>query len=249
MYAETLQELGLSLNEARIYEALLELGEATVSDLSTRTNIHRRNIYDAINRMVEKGLATPIVGSKDSKYIPVQPGKFLEMVEEKKTRLEAILPEMQDLFEKRKGEEGIYILRGVEGYKNLLRDVLQKKENTYSIGANDLWVDPRLKTFVKGFMEETRKSNIKFYVLWDSTAKQQEKLIKKYPNIASRFLPPKYKSAAEIHIYADRVVIIQTGGKFEKIEGPITVFMIVSQRLADSYKQWWQFMWDNAKKN
>jgi len=248
MYSETLQELGLSPNEARIYEALLELGEASISDLSTRTNIHRRNIYDAINRIVKKGLVTPIVGSKESKFAPVQPGKFLELVQEKKAKLEAILPDMQDLFEKKKGEEGIYILQGVEGFKNFLRDFLQKNEDAYSIGANDLWADPRVKSSLEEFLKESKKTGINLYVLWDPIARQQEKLIAQYKNIHSKFLPEKYKSAAEIWIYADRVVVIPTGGKFEKIEGPITIFMMVSKDLAESYKQWWQYMWDSAKK-
>jgi len=73
MYAETFQELGLSPNEARIYEALLELGKSTVGKIATKTNIHRRNVYDAVNRLVEKGIITPVIGDKDNHYIPVDP--------------------------------------------------------------------------------------------------------------------------------------------------------------------------------
>ena len=43
MFTEILQQIGLSLNEAKIYEALLDLKEAGVSEISSRTSIHRRN--------------------------------------------------------------------------------------------------------------------------------------------------------------------------------------------------------------
>jgi len=84
MYAEIFQELGLSPNEARIYEALLELGRSSVAEIAVKTNIHRRNVYDAVNRLVEKGIITTVIGDKDNRYIPVDPNKLLEVVEEKK---------------------------------------------------------------------------------------------------------------------------------------------------------------------
>ena len=34
MYEEQLREIGLSVNEARVYEALLDLGEASVQSIS-----------------------------------------------------------------------------------------------------------------------------------------------------------------------------------------------------------------------
>ena len=128
MFELTLQELGLSPNEARIYETLIEFGEASVSSISKKTNIHRRNVYDAIGRLVDKGFATPVIGAKENKYMPVEPNKFLETLEEKKEKLQKILPSMQSLFINHKAEEGIYIYKGLEGMKNILKN---NKENKY----------------------------------------------------------------------------------------------------------------------
>ena len=54
MHEETLMELGLSLNEARIYEALVDLGEASVNTISIKTRINRSNVNDAMERLCEK---------------------------------------------------------------------------------------------------------------------------------------------------------------------------------------------------
>ncbi len=44
MYEQILMQMGLSLNESRVYEALLYLGEANVNTLSVKSKVHRRNV-------------------------------------------------------------------------------------------------------------------------------------------------------------------------------------------------------------
>ena len=129
MHEEILEELGLSQNEARIYAALLELGESSITDISKQVNIHRRSSYDAINRLLEKGLVSPIIDEKEKRFVPVEPDKLLEILEEKRTRLQTALPEMQKLFAHEKVAERVYLYKGTEGYKNYLRDMLRVKED------------------------------------------------------------------------------------------------------------------------
>src|SRR3989339_882329 len=83
MFIELFQNLGLSKNEAELYEALLELGEASVSKLNQKTNINRRNIYDVLNRMSEKGLVYTAIKSGENRFRPVDPRKLKELIEEK----------------------------------------------------------------------------------------------------------------------------------------------------------------------
>jgi DNA-binding MarR family transcriptional regulator len=47
MYQEILQRIGLSLNEARVYEALLHLGEVNVNKISIKSKVHRRKVSKA----------------------------------------------------------------------------------------------------------------------------------------------------------------------------------------------------------
>lgn len=56
MFTETLQQLGLAKNEARIYQTLLQRGEMAVGEIANKSGVHRRNVYDSLNRLVEKGL-------------------------------------------------------------------------------------------------------------------------------------------------------------------------------------------------
>ena len=246
-YADILKDLGLSPNEARIYEALLELGESSITEIATRTNIHRRNVYDAVNRLVDKGVITPVIGDKESRYAPVEPSKFLEMVEEKRTKLEEILPAMQKLFAEKKTTEGIFIYKGIEGFKNISRDTLRAKGYLYTIGGKRMWLDPYpdKDPMVEGFLRTAKKRNIKMQILLDATAKDQFKPESPIANSEFRFLPKEYSSPTTIDVYDDRVVIYT--GELEKPNENMTIFLIISKALAESYKQWFQFMWDRCK--
>ena len=75
MQTALLQELGLPLNEAKIYEALLTYGGSGVSTISLRSGVHRRNTYDALHRLIEKGLVYEVFTQGETVYEAVEPGK------------------------------------------------------------------------------------------------------------------------------------------------------------------------------
>ena len=67
MYEEIYESLGLSPNEGKIYEALVEHGESSISEIAINAKIHRRNAYDAINHLINKGLVFQIISHKEDR--------------------------------------------------------------------------------------------------------------------------------------------------------------------------------------
>lgn len=248
MAIEILQQLGLSPNEAKIYEALLDLKEAGVGEISSRAEIHRRNVYDAINRLIDKGLIFPILTKGENLYSPVDPDKLLELVKEKETILNKALPGLRQKYEQRVGSQEAYIYRGIEGFKNYMRDLLRVGEDAYFIGAKLGWFDPRLKTFREQFFKEVKRKKIKFYHIFDHEVKekQAEEIKKLQENY--RFLPKKYSTNSGIDIFGDYVVTF-TGLHFKRLDDNGTLFVLRDKQLAESYKTWFQFMYDMCKKN
>lgn len=247
MYAEVLKEVGLSPNEAQIYETLLERGELTVPEIATRANIHRRNAYDAINRLAEKGFVLPVLGRGDNRYTAVDPVKLREILNEKQQRLDLVLPEMQKLFKHHRTDESTYIYKGIEGYKNFLGDMLQVGDDVYTIGAKGAWTDQRLLQYSESFWLEAKRKGMKFYTVFDESAKDYARGLSKYKNVTSRILAPQYSSNSAIDIYGNRVVM-QRAGQHGVLPEDITLFMLVSRDLAESYRTWFKLIWAAAKK-
>lgn len=248
MYQEILQTVGLSQNEARIYEALLDLGESTVPAIALKTSIHRRNAYDTIERLVEKGLAFPIFSSSDNKYAAVDPGKLLEMLSERQQKIQQILPDLEIKYREIAAPEQAYIYRGLEGQKNIWRDMLRIGQTVYAVGAKAAWFDPRLEAATKSFFREANRKKMQFIELFDFEATQRvPNFPKHFPgNLKYRILPKKYSTHSLINIFGDYVVTY-TGSSILQLEDNVTFFVLRSQRLADDYRKWFECMWDASK--
>src|SRR3989338_4642312 len=91
-YSKLFEQLGMSPNEAQIYDTLVSGVEMPVSEISVKAKVHRRNVYDALNRLLEKGLVFQIFQKGENLYRAVHPQKLLEVIKEKEKSLQKILP-------------------------------------------------------------------------------------------------------------------------------------------------------------
>jgi len=242
MYLGILQDLGLTPNEAKIYQTLVEAGESTAGQISTKGKIHRRNVYDTLDRLIEKGLIFQILEKGENIYKAVDPAKLLEIIKEKQTKLERILPDLQKQFEAKPSYQQAYIYRGVEGFKNYLRDILRLKQDVFFVGAKGLWFDPKLKTFLKGFLKEAKRLDIKYKHIFDAELKDMPNILEQLGE-PYKFLPKEYSTKSACDIFGDHVVTF-TGLGPSKIDEDVTLYVLIDQELADGYRKWFQFMWD-----
>lgn len=245
MYEKTLESLGLSPNEAKIYESLVHLGRSSVSKISQKANIHRRNVYDAINRLLEKGLIFQIFQGSENLYQAVNPEKLSELVDEKRLELQKIMPELQNVYKKNPEDEMAFIYKGIEGYKNYMRDLVRVGETTYFLGAKALWFTPSIpKHFLTDFQKEMKRKKVEYFTIFDHIV--TEKKPEAIPEVGGNYkiFPKKYSTPGVCDIFGDYVVTFNSVdvGNFGE-DG--TVFVMKNKRLAENFRTWFQFIWDN----
>lgn len=249
MNQEILESLGLSPNEAKMYESLVEKGESSVSDIALAAGIHRRNAYDAIQRLTSKGLCFQIVSTGENLYNAVDPDKLTELLAERQTQLARILPGLKTKFTHRVASEEAYIYRGLEGQKNVWRDILRVGETVHSLGGKGGWYDPRLETARAAFLKEAKRKDMQVYTMYDHEIRKDSDFIKKLDAEAHlhhhRFLPKDYSTNSMIEIFGDYVVTY-TGVKQAGLDENIVFFVIRSAALANSHRTWYRYMWDHA---
>lgn len=242
------ESLGLSPNEAKIYESLVEIGESTITQIAINARIHRRNAYDAIYRLIDKGLCFQIISTKENHYNAVDPDKLLELYSEKQQQLLEILPELKKKFKSRVAPEEAYIYRGLEGQKNIWRDIARLAQDNYVIGAKGGWFDPRLESNRIAFFKEANRKKIKFHQLFDYEMKiEKPGFAENFPALLQyRYLPKKYSTNSLLHIFGD-YVITYTGLTIGKISDDTVFFVIHSKDLAESYRTWFWYMWEQSE--
>ena len=243
MYEPVFEALGLSKNEAKIYETLVRESELTVGLIAKQSRIHRRNVYDALGRLIEKGLVFEILEHRESRYQAVEPKKLLEFLEEKQAALSKVLPQLTSLYDQTPREQRVCIYRGVEGWKNYMRDIIRVGEDFYCIGAKGAWMDHRVMNFFPRFIKEANKKKIGYFHLFDNEVKTQGHDIVTHVGKNFKFLPPGYSTPAAIDVFGPQVNIlsnIHVGG----MDDEFWFTVIINQQVADAFRTWFKFMYD-----
>ncbi len=245
MYRDTLEELGLSQNEAKIYEGLLKMGQASVPNISLKIGVHKRNIYDIIPKLLKRGLIYQIAGSKENKYAPVAPDKLSDLIWEKEVKLNSILPNLNRQFKKAATEEAVYIYKGVEGFKNYLRDILSEGRDVFFVGAKGGWFEKDLQTFIQEFLKQAKKKKIKYHHIFDAEVKNFAPDLLKTLGKPYRFMPSQYSTTGAIDIFGDYIVTF-SGLTLKHITEDVTLVVIKNKELAECYRTWFRFIWDHC---
>ncbi len=248
MYAEIFEDIGLSPSEAKIYETLLSTKEMGVSEISLKAKVHRRNVYDALNRLVEKGLVFRIFQKGEHQFRAVTPDKLAEVIQEKKDKLNKILPNLRKLYHSEPLTEAAFIYKGKEGYKNYLRDMARVAEDTYFLGAKALWFTPGIdKQYLNDFQAEMHRKKKKYFTLYDPRV--PEKLPQAIKDVKGEYkiLPRKYAAPGITDVFGDYVVTF-TSVDIGNFGDDGTIFVMVNPGLAETYRTWFKLIWDLCPK-
>ncbi|MBT3348893.1 hypothetical protein HN954_02925 [bacterium] len=246
MYQAIFQEFGLAKNEAIIYEILLIFGQNSVSFLAKQSKIHRRNIYDSLERLIEKGMVFEVISSKENLYEGVNPEKLREHIAEKSQMLEKVMPDLSKLFSHHKTQEQVYIYKGAQGAKNYMQDIIRTGEDVYCIGAKGGWLDERVKNFFPIFERHLKNSSITCWHLFDHEVREDLPEITKYIGENFKFLPKEFSTNCSVDIFGDRVNLLSnlnTGGFGEDFSFTV----IVNAQMAEAFRTWFKLLYGLVK--
>lgn len=122
-----LVNLGFEPKEARIYLALLKLGQGTVLAISRRSKVNRASIYYIISQMEKQGLVTRFEKRGTDYFAPVDPDLLLARKKKKLREFEAAIPELKSLINESGQRPRVRFFEGIEGVKALYADTLTAK--------------------------------------------------------------------------------------------------------------------------
>lgn len=125
MLSKDLEKIGLNQNEAKVYLAALELGEANVGQLAKKSGVIRTTVYGIIPQLKEKGLLSSSIIKKKVVYIAENPTKLKDDLREKQHSLDKMLPELLSITNKIDNKPTIRFFEGVGGMKDVYQDTLQ----------------------------------------------------------------------------------------------------------------------------
>jgi sugar-specific transcriptional regulator TrmB len=243
---EKLIRLGLSKNEATIYLFLLKNPNITTGLIIKETGIANSRVYESLNSLISKGLVVYTI-QKDGKYFNAsQQEKFIEKEEERKKQIEELVPELKKLKTEKEFRTNTAVFEGFEGFKTAFKKIIDdcpKEETIYILGFSEQpYATESLRIFLTNMNLKSAQKKQKLKILLDKTTKSslgKDREKEKYTEV--KYMPEGYISPAAMDIFQDYVYI------FLWEEKPF-VFMIKNKRIAESFKQYFNFLWQTAKK-
>jgi HTH-type transcriptional regulator, sugar sensing transcriptional regulator len=138
-YSPYLTALGLTENEASVYETLLTLGAQTASKLSIATSIPRTLLYNVLEKLIALALVTRDDTTKVAMFTAAAPDTLTALAEKKKRESEEALlaltnisPQLRNLHALATGKPGVQYFEGMDGVQKCLESVLTSRTEVKS---------------------------------------------------------------------------------------------------------------------
>lgn len=116
---------GLDEKESIAYMALLELGEASMSELTKKSELKRSTLYFIIDALHKKRLVSVVKKGKKTVYTAEDPKRLLEQADENRRNLEYAMPELLSIANNIVKKPKVRFFEGEEGIKEVYRDILR----------------------------------------------------------------------------------------------------------------------------
>ena len=241
---QELQKIGLTKGEAKVYLALSELGNSTVGPIVKESKVAYSNIYDILNRLIDKGIVSFITKNKTKHFQAAPPTNLLEYLNnkekeiiEQKTALKNVLSKIEKLQQGKENQEAEIFL-GLKGlrsaYEKLIKNSNKDKEilffNIYKKEYSE-----QFDLFYKGISNLSK--NLKNRGIVNKEYK------KSWFAKQAKFLKMKFVDfpiPGNIDIVKDKVLIVSW-------EPTITGILIHSQSIADTMRNYFNEVWKIAK--
>jgi len=237
MDTKQLEQLGLTKNESKVYNALVLQGSTNADPIIKKTGLHRNIVYDNLGRLIDKGLATFVLKAKRRYFEATPTHQLSRWIEEQKKNIlgkemlaKTLIPEIEANRKLSQEYQEVAVFKGIKGLMTAIEEIPKSKGEILILGTG-------------GGMKETLGY---YYYPWHTklkSAKARTQLLlsikakddKKHP-IKARFIPESYKIPVTSFIYSGKVLILVWD------EEPLAI-QIRSAKVYESYKNYFDVLW------
>lgn len=245
MIEDVLEEVGLTGNEIKVYKSLLKIGLTTTGPITKFSGIHKSRVYEALERLVEKGLVSYKIQSNKKYYSAQNPETLLEFLDEKKNKVEDILPILKSMQNEDLEQDDATVFEGYNGVKSVLRNFLKdakKGDEQLVFGARSgMDIDPDFwEFFFKYYGKRREEVGLGLRIIYNEDLRGTIHVEnhKKMKLTEVRF--SNQKTPAGINVCNNSTAIFVWKKK------PV-VFVIRSKEVADSFREYFEVLWAVAK--
>lgn len=141
-----LEQFGCTEREVKIYVKCLQMGSASVQEISRKLKQNRVTVHSAIEQLIEKGFATESRKGKRRLIVAEEPDILYKIIQRKKNELTLIeanvdyaVKLLQSVRSEEIGRPTVKLYEGVDGFKRMLEETLTAKNDVLVFTYVDLF--------------------------------------------------------------------------------------------------------------
>ena len=238
---------GLSDREASIYQSLLALKTGRVTTIAKAAKQSRSHTYLVLRSLEEKGLVSHIERGKILHFVAEKPERLLQYAGDReeswkqtKNLIEGVMPYLKSLTPPLADEPRVTTLHGLDGMKQVYRDVLLQPGFCAFFNA-----DIMFKTFGQnvvpllfGKVERLRGREL---FVDNLGAKKYLSEVEQDDEYEVRLLPTSMQFLSEMVIYEDNVALFA-------YDEELSIVKIENRNFADTFRSLFEALWVGATK-
>ena len=237
----TLEAVGLSEKESKIYLVLLELKEALPGLIAKKADVKRPTTYLILEQLVKRGLASKIKKGAYYYFQPVNPNSLLEDQYNKYTQLEKALPELLHLHSLYAVKPQVSFFEGKDGIIRIMEDTLKTKTELLCWADASLATGTLLRDYYPSYIKTKVKRGIwlRGIFSYDKTSLKLKKTGGSQLREVHLIPKEKFPFKNEINIYDDKISIVSHRDHMGVI--------IENKNIADTQRSIFNFAFEYAK--
>lgn len=237
---EGLKTLGLSANEAKVYLAILELGESTVLPMAQKAKLPRTYCYDLLDSLVKRGYISYIEKRGRRRYSAIQPRFIKQIALDHFRDFDTVLPDLESLYQQAPARPRVRFFEDKEGLLAIHNEILIEAKEIIIFGSTEQWI--RSFSDYYDFISSLVKKGIK---IKDLAKKMPETLrykeLYKLPSQEMRFIHKDWAFLSDCVIWNNKIALLSYSQGMHGI-------VIESKEIAQSMSVVFKILWEQARK-
>lgn len=240
------EALDLTDGERKVYAALVELKSSSTGPIYQRAGVSQSKVYEILQRLKDKGLASHIVKGSITYWQPANPQVYLdkisrdlENIKKRKQILEKELPVL--IANKSFMQEEVTVFEEFNGFKNALtsfQESFSSRDELLVFSSPKNIQEPYI-TFLNHYTTERVKRNIHARVIYGKGMREFSTDLHGTKKTDMRFV--EVTTPSTIGIGPDRIILMNWSDKPK--------FIVLSgKEIVESYHAFFESFWKLAKK-
>ncbi len=235
---EALKGLGLSENEAMVYDTALQLGPSTILRIARTAGLRRTTTYSVVEALIHDGLMSKEVRGLKVVYVAEDPKRLEAVFEEKREAFKKVSQEFAALYNLKGEESKVKYYEGIRSITGLYNDLLSElkpHDTWYAISDTHQWVETDPEFFEAFILRRVKKNLDVRLLLKDSERAQATKRLERNYNQQVKILP---HSALTTNILITPKKVI-----FHQLTPPVLAIVVENRSIVAALKEVFELLW------